>query len=794
MRSRTFAQILQTVMKTPWYLVLLFLLFVAPAIAHEAPSGTIKGRVTTSDHQPAAFVSVVVIGTGRSVISDEEGYFTISKVPAGAQELEVSLIGYETLHQKVEVEENKTVTVNLQITISNSQLQEVTVTNSKSKFVFKSSEFVARMPLRNLENPQVYNVVGRALMQEQVIIERTDLYRNIPGAVPNFSAGGSMGLSMRGFSTTIGMRNGMATSAIVPLNPIILERVESIKGPSGTLFGSNRNVTFGGVYNYVTKRPYEKFGGEISFAAGSYEFGRVTADINTPINKEKTMLVRLNAAAQSEGSFQDQGFIKNYTIAPTFSYQVTDRLKFILDMEATRGNYTVVSFALGNLANTSVRNFKELPLDYNKAYINNSLDVNNGINNIQAQIEYKISDQWKSQTNYLYSVGFYKNLYWTALNMINDSMYARVVRNQTPETFGNIEVQQNFIGDFRIGGVRNRLVAGIDYNYNYNELYRATVNFDTINIRRPLRDISLPALEAASAQRGFATSTTVSKNASIYASDVVNITTGLMAMLSVRIDRFSTKGTLNPATGVYTGAYEQTSVSPKFGLVYQLIRNKLSLFGNYMNGFVNLAPVTQPDNTILVLKPQYGNQYEGGVKFDLFNTQLNGSISVYHIDVTNSTRTEQVNGQNFTFQDGTQRSRGIEAEVIASPLRGMSIIAGYGYNENEYTKAIPSLQDKNVTFSPNHIGNIWVSYSVPAGKAKGLGVGAGANYVGASWFDAANSFKVPEYTLLSGTVFYDAPKFRISLKGNNLSNERYWNNNGTPQKPSNFVTSVSFKL
>ncbi|WP_315822406.1 hypothetical protein [Paraflavitalea speifideaquila] len=68
------------------------------------------------------------------------------------------------------------------------------------------------------------------------------------------------------------------------------------------------------------------------------------------------------------------------------------------------------------------------------------------------------------------------------------------------------------------------------------------------------------------------------------------------------------------------------------------------------------------------------------------------------------------------------------------------------------------------------------------------------NYVGAAWFDAANSFKVPEYTLLSGTVFYDAPTFRVSLKGNNLSNERFWNNNGTPQKPAHFISSVSFKL
>lgn len=759
-----------------------------------AQGGTLKGKVITSDNQPAPYVTITVSGAQRNAVTDEAGFYSITKIPAGHYTLEVSLVGYETLTRAISITADETTVADFQVSISNSQLQEVIVTNSKNKFVYKSSEYVARMPLKNLENPQVYNVVGRALIQEQVVIERTDLYRNIPGSVPNFSAGGSMGLSMRGFSTTIGMRNGMATSAIVPLNPVILERIESIKGPSGTLFGSNRNVTFGGVYNYVTKRPYDEFGGEISVAGGSFEFGRVTADLNTPINKEGTALFRINAAAQSEGSFQDQGFNKNYTIAPTFSYQVNDRLKLTLDMELTRGNYTVVSFGLGNLATITARNFKDLPLDYKKSYINNSIDVNNGINNIQAQAEYKISDKWKSQTNYLYSVGFYKNLYWTALNMSTDSTFTRVVRNQTPETFGNIEVQQNFIGDFTIGRIRNRLVAGIDYNYNYNDLYRATVNFDVMNLRQPVRGISRATLDSMSARQGFSTTSTVAKNASVYASDVVNITDHLLAMLSLRVDRYTTKGTYNVLTGLYTGAYEQTSLSPKFGLVYQVIANKLSVFGNYMNGFVNLAPVTQPDNTILVLKPQYGNQLEGGVKFDLFNTKLAGSISVYDISVTNSTRTVLVDGRNFTFQDGTQRSRGIETEIIANPLPGMNIVAGYGFNENRYRNATPALQGKNVIFSPKNIGNIWISYSIGEGKASGLGIGGGVNYIGDAWYDVANSFKMPGYTLLSASVFYDRSRYRFALKGNNLSNERYWNNNGSPQKPSNFIASVALKL
>ena len=761
---------------------------------NETDFGSIKGKITTNDNKAAAAVSIVVKGTAKNTLSNEDGTFSIHHLAPGSYELEISLVGYETLTESVTVERNKTATVNLQLQVSSTQLQEIIITHTKNKYAKKESEQIARLPIKNLENPQVYQVVGKALMDEQVATERTDIYRNIPGAVPNFIAGGSQGMTMRGFSNTVGMRNGLVTSAVVPLNPIILERVEAIKGPAGTLFGSNRNITFGGVFNYVTKKPYDDFGGMISYTGGSYELSRVAADVNAPLNKDKTLLFRLNAAAQSEGSFQDQGYAKNYTVAPSFSYQVNERLKLTVEAELTRANYTTTSLAIGSLKNVTARNFKDLQLDYKASYINNGVDVSNGINNVQALVEYKISDKWKSQTNYLYSDGFYKHFFWTTLTMLTDSTMGRSVRNQTPETFGNTELQQNFIGDFNIGSLRNRMVIGLDYNYNYNDLYRVTLNVDTVNIRQPIKDVSAEKLNALSVQKGFASTSTKAYSYSAYASDVLNITPSLMAMLSLRVDRFTTKGTYTPATGKYAGEYSQTSLSPKFGLVYQVVPEKVSVFGNYMNGFVNLAPVPQPDNTILELKPQYGNQWEGGVKFDVISGKLSGSVSYYDIAVTNSTRIEVIDGQNFTVQDGTQHSKGYEVEVIANPATGVNIIAGYAHNENKYTKASAALEGKYVTFAPKDVANLWVSYAIPQGKVKGLGFGAGGNYVSDSWFEATNSFVLPGYTLVNATIFYDQPKFRLSVKGNNLLNKQYWNTNGTPQKQLNFLASVTFKF
>lgn len=758
------------------------------------PAGEIKGKVVTSDGQPAAFVSVQLQNRSRGTVTDDQGIFAFKKIQPGHYTLLISLVGYESVQKEIDVTDQATIEVVIQITASDDQLKQVIVLAGKNKFANKETEQVARMPLKNLENPQVYNVVGQEIMKEQVIIERTDIYRNIPGAVPNFAAGGSQGMSIRGFANSMGMRNGMVTSAIVPLNPVILERVEVLKGPSGTLFGSNRNVTFGGVYNYITKQPFKDFRGEFSFTTGSFQLSRITADINTPLNSEKTVLLRLNAAGQTEGSFQDQGYAKNYTFAPSLSYQVNDRLKFMVDIDITRSAYTTTTLAFGNLANITARSLDKLSLNYKSSLINRGIDIHNGINNIQARMEYKISNQWKSQTNYLYSEGYYKELLWTTMTMLTDSTVARTVRNQTPETFGNIQFQQNFIGDFLIGSFRNRMVVGIDVNNNYNELYRVTVPVDTINIRKSIPDLSADKIRDLSFKRGFAASKTKSLSYSLYVSDVFNITPSLMAMLSLRADRFTTDGTLNINTGKYAGAYDQNSLSPKLGLVYQVIKDQVAVFGNYMNGFVNLAPVAQPDTTVLELKPQFGNQWEAGVKFNLFNNKLSGSISLYDIAVTNSTRIDVINGRNFTVQDGTQNSRGYEVEVIGNPIAGLNIVAGYASNENKYDKASKALEGKFLTASPQHVANLWISYTVPAGKAAGFGFGAGGNYVSESWFESTNTMQIPAYTLLDATVFYDQPKFRVAIKGNNLLDEQYWNSNGTPQKPVNFLASVAFKF
>ncbi len=785
----------------PRFYLLLFITFLSATISQaQTTKGAISGTIRDITGKPLEYIVIVLKKGNKSTQTDKDGAFLLKNLPEGNITLQIKGLGYTTIEQDVEVKSGETfILPDVLLRDDVNQLDEISVFSRKNKFAKKESSYIARMPIKNLENPQVYNVVSKQLMKEQVVVERSDIYRNVPGGVPTFAVGGSQGLTMRGFTNANGTLNGMNTSPVYPMNIAVLERIEFIKGPSGTLFGGGRNTSFGGVYNYVTKKPYTSFGGEASYAAGSFNFSRAAVDINTPLNKEKTALLRLNVAGQSEASFQDQGYAKNYVFAPSFSYQVTDRLKFSADIEITRSAYTATTFAIGDLTKSvTARSFKDLKLDYNRSYANNDVDVENGVNNLGAQIDYKISDQWKSETKFLSSVGYYKHLFWTTLTVTDDETVARSVRNQTPEVWGNVQLQQNFTGDFKIGSHRNRMLIGIDYNKNYYETNRVLLNYDTFKINGPVKDYNSAKINDLSyAGNGFTASTYSAENYALYFSDVIDLTPSLTAMLSLRVDRFSTKGAYSVSSGTYTpnGEYSQTSLSPKFGLVYQPFKDKLSVFANYMNGFVNLAPAQNinPDKTttIVELDPQYGTQWETGIKYDIIENKLSGSISYYDIKVTNSTYKDAANN---TVQDGTQNSKGFEVEIIANPFPGLNIVAGYANNENKYTKASVALQGKTLTASPENVVNIWASYRITEGKSKGLGLGIGGNYVDESWFETTNVFAIPAYTLLNAALFYDQPKYTIALKGNNLLDEKYWNALGMPQKPLNILASITFKF
>lgn len=778
---------------------LLTFLFPSDLLAQKTNSSIIQGQITTSDGTPAVYTTVK-LSDGRNTRVDKEGRYIFTDIAPGSYQITVSFVGLPDQEQTLSVVADESAIVNFTLSADKQTLDEILIIGQKYTITSKKeSDYVARLPLKNLENPQVYSVVDKELIKEQMALTLEESFRNVPGAAPSKTGAGMPSFFSRGFQTSENFRNGMATYLRTGIDLAQVERVETIKGPTSTLFGAQM-TSFGGIVNYITKKPNETFGGEVSYGIGSWDMNRLTADINAPIATEEGLLFRVNLARQKENTFQDQGNSGTVLVAPSLSYQVNDRLKLALDADfyAVRGVTPAGWMIDPKLGKTS---FDQLNLDYRQSLNDNSLVSRQSSSNILFQADYKLSDKWLSQTKYSWGNGSYDDLYIFDMIWKTDSLVDRTLRVFTDEESARKNFQQNFVGDFMIGQFRNRMVIGLDYMSNYRKTRYDGLGYGT-PVFAPAQLYNLPGtpviriedVSSVLAKRNTGQNVTKESSYSAYVSDVFNVSDRLSAMASLRVDRFISEGTTNTLSRVQTGNYNQTALSPKFGVVYEIFKEKVSLFANYMNGFKNIPNRIQPDGVVSVFKPQRANQLEGGLKVELADI-FNATLSYYNIDVTNSLRTEPREGKNYTIQDGTQNSKGFEIELIGKPFRGFNYVASYGYNDNEFVTG--NNAGKRAVGTPEHVFNIWASYALTNGRVKGLGLGIGNSYISKAYLDAVNTFSLGAYNLLDASVFYNKPQYSIRLKTNNILDEKYWVSDGyyaRPQKPLNFMASVAYKF
>ena len=814
-------------------IVVLFTLINPTQLYAQKAKGTVTGKVVTAKNEPADNVSIGLEGTGYGTITKSNGEFSF-RAPAGSYKLVISYVGVDHVEVPVVVTAGETVTVPaITVNASLSQLTEVNViANRANRFTRKQSTDVGKIPLDNLENAQSYTTITNELIKEQQIFNVEDALKNAPGIQKMWDATGRAGdgggyFTLRGFVTQTRLRNGIAGLVTSGIDAVNIEKLEVIKGPSATLFGSTL-TSFGGLVNRVTKKPYDSFGLEIGQSVGSYNLNRTTVDLNTPLSSN--FAFRLNSAYNYEGSFQNYGKSRSFAVAPSLAIKATDKLSILLESEIFVGRNSAKPFfffydsplALG------ASKVSDLNINYKNAYVNDDVQSFSRSTNYFATVNYKFSDKLTSQTVFSssnsYSNGaspyFYLITDETAIALTTDPVtgisptpnlpgQANYIFRNDQSTYHSklnaIEIQENINGDFNIGTTRHRFVVGLDFQrQNSNQIYYggsygiAPINDPAYNygsFNKALVDANVYD-PAAAFPYIYKTNTY-----SAYASDVVNITDRLIASVGLRVDRFENKGNYS-VTGTQTSKpFSQTAFSPKFGLIFQPIKDALSLFANYQNGFQNLTPYTDASGQTVAPKIQNANQIEGGVKMALFNGKLNGTLSYYRINLTNVLRNlPGSGGQPIQVQDGTQLSKGFEAEIIANPIASVNIIAGFSYNDSKFTKADADVQGlrPNTAGSP-YLANFYASYRLPETALKGLGIGFGGNYASANKVInsvSQGSFELPAYTILNANLFYDRAKYRVGLSVNNLANKEYYTGYTTinPQRLRQFVLSASYKF
>ncbi|HAB28359.1 MAG TPA: TonB-dependent siderophore receptor, partial [Xanthomarina gelatinilytica] len=673
--------------------ILAFILFTHFSFAQQA---TITGTVTDSNQMPIIGANVSLKNTSKGAQTNEKGSFDISNLESGDYVLTLSYLGFKTKDIALSISNNQNLDLgNITLYEGNEILTEVVINGERrNMFSRKKTAYVSKLPLKDIENTQVYSTITNEILKSQTVTNFDDALKNATGVEQLWTSTGRGGdgagyYSLRGFSVQPQLVNGLPGLTNGTINPANIERIEVLKGPSATLFG-NAVSSYGGLINVVTKKPYVGTGGELSFTSGSYGLNQIVGDFNTALSKKENIYFRLKTAYTTEQSFQDAGFRKSFFIAPSLSYKVTNRLSFSFYGEITQAEQTNPTFLfLNRSAPSAASNLDELGYNNKLSFTSNDLTLENPTQNYRVEMDYKLSDTWQSQTllstSNTSTKGYYSYLF--DYGILEGNTFTRFVNKQNANT-QTTDIQQNFIGDFKIASLRNRVVIGLDY-FNETQTNNSTgyafygnvtpdggTNGDnpfTSVVETDSYPLSTAGVDAALASQGVSNVKSKNHIYSLYVSDVVDITENLSAMVGLRLDHFDNEGDLtNPDDD-----YNQTTLSPKFGIVYQPIKDQLAVFANYQNGFTNVAPqlVGNPDDgpqTLKTFDPEQANQLEFGVKTNLFSNRLNVTMSYYDIKVKDRVITDPSSPFN-KIQGGEVVSKGFEIELNANPVNGLNI-------------------------------------------------------------------------------------------------------------------------
>ncbi|MDX2173688.1 MAG: TonB-dependent receptor [Bacteroidota bacterium] len=170
--------------------ILFFLFIVFSSFVIKSQSSTLKGIVNDlSGPIPGAII--LLEKTNFNTVSDFDGLFSISKIPAGNYTLQIYVLGYDKIITPISIAEGETKDIGKQILREPKQLQEVTVTTE-----MRNSENKAINMIKN--STRVVSVVSAEGIAKLPNKNAADVVARIPGASVMRSKGEGSMISLRG--------------------------------------------------------------------------------------------------------------------------------------------------------------------------------------------------------------------------------------------------------------------------------------------------------------------------------------------------------------------------------------------------------------------------------------------------------------------------------------------------------------------------------------------------------------------------------------------------------------------
>ncbi|WP_445336040.1 TonB-dependent siderophore receptor [Citrobacter koseri] len=625
-----------------------------------------------------------------------------------------------------------------------------------------------------VKTPQSVSVVTRDQMDALDATSVSQALRYTAGAFTEYRGSSNRNdeVFVRGFSYVPKFLDGLsfgatASSQTGTVDPWLLERVELVRGPASVLFGQ---VNPGGLISMTSKRPTSEPIHKVQFSTGNRDLAEGAFDFGGPLSDDGRVLYRLNGIARTQHNQVEDYKDSRVAIAPAITWYPNDQTRFTLltsyqkDPDAGYRNFLP---AYGTVTSA---NGKYIPLDFNVS----DPDYDQSWREqtmVGYEFEHQFNDMMTFRQNARYASIKQKYRYLVYFNSKPESTLLSRRAQHEERTTNEFGIDNQLEAQFATAQMNHTLLGGLDYKSSNDKqlLMRGSGSQYDMDWTHPVYGVNVD-------ESTFSTASHEQQNLDqmgLYLQDQMSWNNWEL-LLSGRYDWTEVR------TTDYIDSEKTQQNDNKFtwrtGLLYAFDFG-LSPYISYSTSYepnlqTNRAPGSAP------FKPTTGKQTEVGVKYQPVDNTLM-SLALYDLKQSNVSTYNSTLG--WFENAGEVRSKGVEAEIHSSLWDSVNLIGSYTYTDAETVNTtVAGTEGKTPARIPAHMASAFASYTFPGGPLKSLTTGVGVRYIGTSYGDAKNTFKVPAVDLYDAMVSYELGELNSSLKGaavqfnvNNIADTKY---------------------
>ncbi|WP_439532777.1 TonB-dependent receptor [Polymorphobacter sp.] len=606
-------------------------------------------------------------------------------------------------------------------------------------------------------------------------------------------------------------------------NPQIvdLERVEVLRGPQGTYFGRN---SIGGAINVITKKPVDRFEGEVELGYSSFDTKRAMGVLNVPIVPG---LLAIRASGQYE---KTDGNIKNINpigggndgefwtgrvqarLTPNdrltwdFTYSYSDERLGMRDGVPTgyvTNTWNSVYYLSRGLPSTNPLNpdigIKStdrdgvgfFPDNNNRVNFNRAQQVGSTYQFASTRFEWDFDDvtmtgvlgHLKSDVvNFGDVDGGSKDFFYEDFTLTRKSTSGEIRLASNGTRFFNWNLGF-FMG--RDTGITNQST----FHGNESPLCPGTTPGRTC-----------PGLEATGLDSDSSTKyLAMFGETSFNLSDQFQVILGLRYSFEKTFNVSQTRSNRN-VTGTNNRNAPFEDVSPKVTIRYKP-SDDLMFYATAARGFK--AGGTQTSGSALLsndFQPETIWNYEVGTKFSMFDNRLRFDVSAFYMDwkdVQQTIRFQFVNPADNAILSvsgvanaGAAESYGVEASFDASVSDNLTLSGFVGFNENKWKDfrnalvegVILDVTGQRLVNAPRWTAGAQGQFTQPINDTAGVFARAEYQFRGET-LATPFAYRYPTYPFIAPSYHnvnlragVDVGQFRATVFVENLFNARYFNN------------------